>query len=136
MYVNCTICDKKFENELHMNHHPVRVHEYGETCNLYPCKECGFSAGDSDTLNEHFGNGHNETFSASHEAEKLLSEEFDETSLSEEFDVHEIPVQKRIKQNLREINFEDDSDDDREWEPTLEEEDDLTKEIEDLRSNL
>ena len=135
MYVNCTICDKKFENELHMNHHRVRVHEYGETCNLYPCEECGFSAGDIDTLNEHVGNGHNETFSASHEAEKLLSEEFDETSLSEEFDVHEIPVQKRIKQNLREINFEDDSDDDREWEPTLEEEDDLTKEIEDLRSN-
>jgi hypothetical protein len=118
-----------------MNHHRVRVHEYGETCNFYPCEECGFSAGDIDTLNEHVGNGHNETFSASHEAEKLLSEEFDETSLSEEFDVHEIPVQKRIKQNLREINFEDDSDDDREWEPTLEEEDDLTKEIEDLRSN-
>ena len=34
--------------------------------------------------------------SARHEAEKLLSEEFDETPLSEDFDVHEIPVQKRI----------------------------------------
>ena len=97
MYVSCTICDKKFENVFHMNHHRVHVHEYGETCNLYPCEECGFSAGDVDTLNEHVRNNHTET-SANHETEKLLSEEFDET---EEFRVHELSVQKCIKQNLR-----------------------------------
>ena len=48
-------------------------------------------------MNEHVRNNHTET-SANHETEKLLSEELDET---EEFRVHELSVQKRIKQNLR-----------------------------------
>ena len=53
MYVPCTVCAKRFENESDMKHHNVRVHEYGEDCRLYPCEECGFSGQDIDELKSH-----------------------------------------------------------------------------------
>ena len=46
MLVNCSECDKKFENKADMGHHLVRVHEYGESCFMYPCENCGFIADD------------------------------------------------------------------------------------------
>ena len=32
----------KFDNKMDMNYHKQRVHEFGETCSMYPCEECGF----------------------------------------------------------------------------------------------
>ena len=47
MYVSCTACDNKFENETDMKYHLERVHEYGESCHMDPCDKCGFAAGGS-----------------------------------------------------------------------------------------
>ena len=39
MHVMCPIGDVVFEKYEDMNHHKKRVHEYGKTCNMYPCED-------------------------------------------------------------------------------------------------
>ena len=68
-----------------------RVHEYGETCELYPCEECGFQGTDLSSLQKH-----------NNEMHKKLH------------------YNKRIKQNLHNIDLDDDSDD--EWAPNIDDE--------------
>ena len=63
MYVSCTECELKFENEGDMRHHLIRVYEYDESCLLYPCAECGYSAGDVHYLKDHKLNKHGNTAS-------------------------------------------------------------------------
>ena len=76
-----------------MTLHKERVHEYGENFELYPCEECGFRSGNILLLKEH------------------IKEE------------HEKPLySKRIIQNLKEINFEEDSEEEGDWSPDAEEE--------------
>ena len=58
MYVKCLVCDMKFQNEMDMNHHLLRRHEYGETCEIYPCDECGFIGEDLTSLKHHVTNEH------------------------------------------------------------------------------
>ena len=53
VYIDCAICEKKFENELDVQNHMERVHEYGESFLLYPCDQCGFRAGDVRELDQH-----------------------------------------------------------------------------------
>ena len=53
MHVTCPICDMVFENDGDMKHHQVGVHEYGETCNIYPCEDCGFLGQDVRSLKVH-----------------------------------------------------------------------------------
>ena len=65
-YVQCTQCDKRFENESDRNHHQIRNHKYGEYCNLYPCDNCGFSGGDIDEINHHIENYHKSDKSSVH----------------------------------------------------------------------
>ena len=81
-YVVCPECDGKFENELDMKYHLERVHEYGETCAMYPCEQCGFQGRDKVELKSHVEESH---------TKKLYN--------------------KRIKQNLKGINFDEDSED-------------------------
>ena len=54
--------------------------------------------------------------------EELLAEDSDEDTFTT---LSEISVQKRIKQNLANINFDEDSDDDNEYSPTIEEEEEF-----------
>ena len=42
-----------------MNYHAERIHEYGETCELYPCEECGFSGQDMKSVKDHNVSVHN-----------------------------------------------------------------------------
>ena len=72
-----------------------RVHEYGESCQMYPCNSCGFKMVDLRKLNKHIEEEH-----------------------------REILYGKMKKQNLININFEDDSDEDIEWNPDTEEHED------------
>ena len=44
-----------------MNYHAEKVHEYGETCELYPCEEYGFSGQDIKSLKDHSASVHNNT---------------------------------------------------------------------------
>ena len=97
MYVSCTECELKFENEGDMRHHVIRVHEYGESCLLYPCDECGYSAGDVHSLKDHKLNEHGKTTSFE-DTEMLLVEDEDETT-SEDSNL-ELLVSKRIEQKL------------------------------------
>ena len=53
--------------------------------------------------------------------EKLLVEDLDESFEVEKSSLSEIFVQKRRVQNLKDINFDEDSDDDKEWSPSREE---------------
>ena len=39
MYISCKTCDMKFQTDEDMNHHLGRLHEYGETCDMYNCEE-------------------------------------------------------------------------------------------------
>ena len=49
----CKKCDNIFENELDLANHEQRVHEYGETLELYPCEECGFRGTDLVAIKSH-----------------------------------------------------------------------------------
>ena len=125
MHVSCTVCEKKFENESDMTFHRVIVHEHGEICQLSPCEECGFSGGDVQSLKDHIENEHSNKDSSSitvgnldvseeSKDEKLLVEDLDESFEVEKSSLSEIFVQK-------DINFDEDSDDDKEWSPSREE---------------
>ena len=57
-YVVCKICTLKFQIEADMEHHALRVHEYGECCELYPCDKCGFRGTDIDAIQSHIENVH------------------------------------------------------------------------------
>ena len=86
-YFTCNLCEGKFENEMDLSYHTERVHEYGEQCTLYPCDECGYQGRDIVELKKH------------KESE------------------HTVPLYTRREQNLQNINFQDDSNDDLEWNP-------------------
>ena len=81
-YVICTECDGKFDNEMDMKYHKQRVHEFGETCSMYPCEECGFQGTDKIQLKTHVEEHHPKNC-----------------------------YNKRIKQNLKFVNFDKESDD-------------------------
>ena len=90
-YVICGECDGKFENEMDLEYHKERAHTYGEACTLYPCEECGYQGKDVTELKKHVDNYHPKNM-----------------------------YNKRIKQNLQNINLDDDSDDD--WNPNQDDE--------------
>ena len=92
----CTICRKEFKNEWDLKHHTLRVHEYGETCLIYPCEECGFIGDDITSLDSHVKDHHSE-LQNSKDDEELLAEDSDEDTFTT---LSEISVQKRIKQHL------------------------------------
>ena len=100
-----------------MKHHTLRVHEYGETCLIYPCEECGFIGDDVTSLDSHVKDHHSDQQN-SKDDEELLAEDSDEDTFTT---LSKISVQKRIKQNLANIIFDEDSDDDNEYSPTIEE---------------
>ena len=114
----CRNCRKVFKNEWDLNHHMVRVHQYGETCSMYPCEECGFIGDDVTSIDSHVRNHH----AGQRNDEELLKEDFEEETFT---NLSEISVKKRIKQNLEGIDFDEDSDDDKEYTPTIEEEDEF-----------
>ena len=73
-----------------MKHHKERVHEYGETCNIYPCEDCGFQGQDIRSLKQH------------------ISESHDETCL-EQLGIKQLPYySKRIKQNFNGLSIDKD----------------------------
>ena len=53
-FIACNICDGKFDNEQDVAYHKERVHDYGETCCMYSCEECGFQGTDRVSLNHMF----------------------------------------------------------------------------------
>ena len=91
--IACNLCDGKFDNEKDVAYHKERVHEYGETCSMYSCEECGFQGTDRLSLKMHVQTEHSEPLYGT-----------------------------RRKQNLTEINFDDDSDEDGDWNPSKDDE--------------
>ena len=79
-YLNCSECDEKFENEMNLQYHKTRVHDYGEPGNIYPCDQCGFQGSDLIALKNPRKEGH---------AKSMYN--------------------GRIKQNPVNINFDDDA---------------------------
>ena len=98
-YVTCVKCNGKFENEKDLLYHEERVHEYGESGNIYPCDQCGYQGPDIVALKNHTEQAHKKSY-----------------------------YNGRIKQNLHNINLYDDSDEDVEWNPTLDDKKELAKE--------
>ena len=107
MYAKCTLCEKRFQSESDMEFHVQRFHEYGEECALYPCELCGYRGQDVDALRGHISENHEEN------TEKSSIHIQDSPEV-----VPDLVVNKRIVQNLKGIDFDDDSDDDKEWTPT------------------
>jgi hypothetical protein len=91
MYVACSKCQRKFENESDLHYHEERFHECGETCSLYPCDECGFRGQDIEELKRHKVS-HDETGESNIQIEEDSEEEFDIPWA--------VAVEKRIAQNL------------------------------------
>lgn len=91
--IACNLCDGKFDNEQDVAYHKERVHEYGETCSMYSWEECGFQGTDRLLLKMHVQTEHSEPLYGT-----------------------------RRKQNLTEINFDDDSDEDGDWNPSKDDE--------------
>ena len=71
-----------------LQQHKERVHEYDTSNSIYPCNKCNFPGTSLISLNIHDKNIH-----------------------------QEILYQPRTKQNFKEINFDEDSDDNSEWSP-------------------
>ena len=87
MHVTCPICDMVFENDGDMKHHQVRVHEYREMCNMYPCEDCGFQGQDVRSLKVHISESHTNSS--------------DENNL-EQHGIQQLPFySRRIKQNFK-----------------------------------
>ena len=107
MYAKCTLCEKRFQTESDMEFHVQRFHEYGEECALYPCELCGYRGQDVDALRGHISEYHEEN------TEKSSIHIQDSPEV-----VPDLVVHKRIVQNLKGIDFDEDSDDDIEWTPT------------------
>ena len=85
MFVSCPICKETFENELSLKDHQENLHTNSGTS--YPCQSCDFDSESVAVLDEHIEERHREHS-------------------------YSIQVGKRIKQNLKNVNFEEDSDDD------------------------
>ena len=86
--MTCILCNEKFVNDMALQLHNERVHEYVTSNSVYPYNKCNFKATNLIWLNIHNKNIH-----------------------------QEILYQPRTKQNLKEINFDEDSDDNSEWSP-------------------
>ena len=112
MLVSCTICNRSFKCESDMYYHVERIHVYGKTCEMYPCEECGFSGQDKKALKDHMISSHSNTEETSYE--KLLESDLDDSG-EHSTRMSEFVVGKRIKQNLQNINLDEDSDDDGDW---------------------
>ena len=54
----------QFQTDEHMKYHQVRVHEYGETCNMYPWEDCGYQEQDIINLQNHVTEAHSSIFEA------------------------------------------------------------------------
>ena len=93
MYISCNLCQGKFQNESDMNHHQVRVHEYGEICEMYPCEDCCFKGQDMKALLVHKNEYHGHS---------TVDDSSDGTSITlEEIGIEKLPeFSKRIKQNF------------------------------------
>ena len=62
MNVKCTTCGMQFQTDEHMKYNQVRVHEYGETCNMYPREDCGYQGQDIISLQNHVSEAHSSIF--------------------------------------------------------------------------
>ena len=92
----CKICTLKFQNEADMEHHALRVHEYGECCELYPCDKCGLRGTDIDAIQSHIENFHGS------------SEQTTNDITLEDTDIEALPVNsKRKKQNFDGLVMDD-----------------------------
>ena len=77
--------------------HVERVHEYGETFEIYPCEECGFRGTDITSIRIHIANSHENNSTASKSPEDL--------------GIVKLPVvTKRRKQNLKDLIIDDNGD--------------------------
>ena len=79
-----------------MEHHALRVHEYGECCELYPCEKCGFRDTKINAIHSCIKNFHGS------------SEETTNDITLEDTDIEALPVNsKRKKQNLDGLVMDD-----------------------------
>ena len=98
VFVPCNQCGKIFENELDAANHEIRVHDYGETFDLYPCGECGFRGTDVNEIRNHI-------------KERHTNESNVECDTLEELGIFKLPeVSKRIKQNFQDLNINEHGD--------------------------
>ena len=98
VFVPCNQCEKIFENELDAANHELRVHDYGETFDLYPCEECGFRGTDVNEIRNHI-------------KERHTNESNVECDTLEELGIFKLPeVSKRIKQNFEGLNINEHGD--------------------------
>ena len=106
IYETCRQCDKVFENELDLANHEERVHEYGEMFELYPCEECGFRGTDLLAIKSHISEVHRGELNPS----VSLSSDTEASSL-EDLGIKKLPViTQRRKQNLKDLNIDDNGD--------------------------
>ena len=91
-----------------------RVHEYGETFDLYPCEECGYRGTDITSIRKHIADNHERSETSSESLEDL--------------GIVSLPVvTKRRRQNLHdliidengEIEVDDEDDEDFSWRDEL-----------------
>ena len=89
MYVTCPTCGMKFQTDEDINPHQFSVHEYGETCNMYPCEDCGYQGQDIVSLQNHISEAHSNISEA------------EQSNNLEDLGIVQLPVySKRIKQTF------------------------------------
>ena len=128
---DCELCERRFKNKYGLQNHVVTKHTEKFECPICErkClkqeglqeqirKEHDYLETTSPSLLSEASSGWMNTADMSKD-EELLIESYDET---EELSISlEMETNKRIKQNLKDVNFEEDSDDDVEYNPTVEE---------------
>ena len=89
MYLTCPTCGMKFQTDEDINPHQFSVHEYGETCNMYPCEDCGYQGQDIVSLQNHISEAHSNISEA------------EQSNNLEDLGIVQLPVySKRIKQSF------------------------------------
>ena len=112
----CSITDPRSDNELHVVYKPNDIRCTGQS---FECPNCGKTFASPTELQEHIGFNHTQERSlsllseAGSEIERLLVEENETFSPV-------LHVSKRIRQNLKNVDFGSNSDEEDDWDPATE----------------
>ena len=119
----CSECNKKFANELDVQNHMTRVHEYGEQFALYPCEDCGFRATDLMEIRHHIESEHKKDNSLQSlgisqlpVVSKRRKHQFNELEIDEDGNINFEEEDEEYDEHTDELLLVDD--DDEGWEET------------------
>lgn len=116
--LSCSHCDGIFKSKDDLQHHTLRVHEFGESFRIYPCEDCCFRGQDMKELEDHV--------SAHHQTQ------MDESLTLEELGIPPLPLIMPRKKQVISLDTSLESSYDNEYQPNRDELSDEESESDDF----